>query len=481
MKIIPILFLLLNSVYCMDYKGNYFGFIPDLKAVVKEPEYHNLETECFKNIQFSLLDDVLNVELSGKKNFICSDTYMFSDHYRLFIKNFFLEGKHHIELKNMVTDEKKDIQYYGFNIFHFKNGLIGSLMDIYKTSKLFVGSEENIEKENIEFVKQMMDHEFVLWNKTIDIREEEIVSGDYISITRLDGLDPMIMWGTGSYSGHTGVALRINGTLYICESTDDNPFGKSYWPPPYGIIKTPYKTWIELAKKANYMVTILRLDPKYQAIFNNNINKALSFFNDVEGLPYGKHNFLYGWIDTTYNNYPNNLTHQFITNVASVASEYNFAKHDIDIFATEALNKRLSVVLGKKTNLTFQQIVNKTIDIDYPIYELMNIPENDNWIYSIGKSMVCNTFVTAMYKSVGIFSQIDDQIQATEFSPRDSYLVNIFDNNWLPKKCDNGNGLCQIMGKYKVILPGFNTIKMYQNMNDKCPSMAPKYLRPDNC
>jgi len=42
---------------------------------------------------------------------------------------------------------------------------------------------------------------------------------------RLDGLDPMIMYGTGSRSGHSVVALRFDGEPYIVESQD-----AWYWP-----------------------------------------------------------------------------------------------------------------------------------------------------------------------------------------------------------------------------------------------------------
>lgn len=37
--------------------------------------------------------------------------------------------------------------------------------------------------------------------------------------------DPMIMFGTGGHTGHSAIAVRENGQLYVCESTDANPFG----------------------------------------------------------------------------------------------------------------------------------------------------------------------------------------------------------------------------------------------------------------
>ena len=53
----------------------------------------------------------------------------------------------------------------------------------------------------------------------INVPASEIKSGDYLAILRLDGLDPLIMWGTGGHTGHTAVAVWFGDELYICEST----------------------------------------------------------------------------------------------------------------------------------------------------------------------------------------------------------------------------------------------------------------------
>jgi hypothetical protein len=38
-------------------------------------------------------------------------------------------------------------------------------------------------------------------------------------------------------TGHSAIAVWEGSTLYVCESTDKNPFGPIYWPPPYGVIR----------------------------------------------------------------------------------------------------------------------------------------------------------------------------------------------------------------------------------------------------
>ena len=56
--------------------------------------------------------------------------------------------------------------------------------------------------------------------------EHYVSSGDHFSIMRLDGLDPIIMLGSGSHAGHSVMALRMeDNNLYIVESQ-----GAWYWP-----------------------------------------------------------------------------------------------------------------------------------------------------------------------------------------------------------------------------------------------------------
>ena len=61
--------------------------------------------------------------------------------------------------------------------------------------------------------------------KKVEIDPDLIGSGDFFSILRLDGLDPIIMYGTGSHASHSTMALRFDGELYVVESQD-----AWYWP-----------------------------------------------------------------------------------------------------------------------------------------------------------------------------------------------------------------------------------------------------------
>lgn len=480
-----LLFILgiMNLLSAFAFSGNYFGFVPTLKTTLKNYNKNYIKLKCFDHVSIEFNSTHINIDANNKKSLFCYDTLLISNHHRYLIKNIFLPGITSLNINNLNYYESMDIQYYGWNVFYFKDGIFGSIYDIYKTYKLFKGSHQNMELENLNFIQEKLGYKYKLWEKKYYFNESEIKSGDYFSITRLDGLDPMIMWGTGSFSGHTGIALRIDGILYICESTDENPFGESYWPEPYGVIKTPYKKWIKQAEDAGYMVAILRLNSENQKIFDSNLQKVIKMFNSLEGLPYGKNNFLFGWIDHQTDNFPSNLSMPFLTNLAANLYNYSFAQKEIDTFLTQALNHRLNVIdIDKDKDYNFLGIIDETIKLNYSIYKLFTIPENDTWQYSEGKSYVCNTLVTLLYKVGGLFESIKNKIQVTEFSPRDSYMIKIFDNNkWYPDGCKNGNGFCQIMGKYKIVLPEFNTIEMYPNMNERCPSLPQKYFRPNNC
>ena len=78
----------------------------------------------------------------------------------------------------------------------------------------YVGSHvpPYMEKANIKFLHDAM-------GLTIEVRDEKyhkvnvspalIQSGDYFLIMRLDGLDPLIMYGTGARGAHCVMALRF--------------------------------------------------------------------------------------------------------------------------------------------------------------------------------------------------------------------------------------------------------------------------------
>merc|ERR1740117_2897921 len=93
----------------------------------------------------------------------------------------------------------------------------------------------------------------------VSIDEDMIQSGDYLSIFRLDGIDPLIMYATGGHAGHTTMALRFDGELYIVESQD-----AMHWP-IHRIQRNKFSEWIKMAETADYHISYLPLTDEKRA------------------------------------------------------------------------------------------------------------------------------------------------------------------------------------------------------------------------
>ena len=279
----------------------------------------------------------------------------------------------------------------------------------------------------------------------------------------------MIMIGTGSTIGHCAVASWIDGKLYVLESQDG-----WYWPYK-GIQKNEWKEWCRLAHIADFNVAVLPLSDEARAKFDE--KKALEwYFNGIEGLNYGYHNFLFSFIDTKDSNLPWILEHQHFEFIFTVLEKIS------EPLATKMLGEGVNMRLGTK-GLSLVQASAEAARRGMTFEELLAIPEQDGWEYSDGKNYVCSCFVVAFWKAGGLFGDLE--INATEFTPKDVYSLNFFNLKYnKPQVCQDSDPelpYCQIMGKIKVDLPGYGTIKPYSHMNERCPSLCPDFKRPDGC
>ena len=80
------------------------------------------------------------------------------------------------------------------------------------------------------------------------------------------------------------------------------------------------------------------LSPEARAKFNE--TAAQEFFNQTEGLAYGYHNFLFGWVDTPVDNWPPLIPSGFVPILFSLLEKVK--PKVADIFINQALNKRLN-------------------------------------------------------------------------------------------------------------------------------------------
>ncbi|MED6170165.1 hypothetical protein PIB30_028251 [Stylosanthes scabra] len=199
----------------------------------------------------------------------------------------------------------------------------------------------------------------------------------------------------------------------------------------------------------------------------------------MSGQPYGYHNMIFSWIDTVAENYPPPLDAHLVISIVSMWTRL-LPAYSANMW-NEALNKRLGT-----EGLDLHDIIVETEKRGIPFDQLLTIPEQDEWVYSDGKSTTCVAFILSMYKAAGIFGPISSSIQVTEFTIRDAYMLKIFEDNQtrLPIWCNNENDrlpFCQILGEYRMELPGYNTLEPYANMNENCPSLPPTYDRPSRC
>jgi len=371
----------------------------------------------------------------------------------------------------------------------FCEGSFAFLKSLFMSLKLYIGGlgtdpsswwrrpevPEYMEKANIDFIGRFANffpaHRGDAANKILDIDVNEIKTGDFIAIYRLDGLDPLIMMGTGSHLGHSAMACWIDGELHVIESQDG-----WYWP-KRGIQRNKWSTWIQWAHNADFNVAILPLKEEYRQKLD--VEKAFSWFtNGIEGLNYGYHNFLFSWIDTARENFPSVIEPEVLLPVFSLLEK--ISKPTFSTIMGEALNHRLET-----SGLSMSQVTAEAARRGIGFEQLLAMNEVEGWKYSDGQNYVCSCFVTAFLKAGGVFDGFE--IIPNEFTPKDVYQLSIWDRSYKdrrPQVCKDADPdleYCQVIGKYKVELDGYSTIDIYSHMNEKCPSQAPTFFRPNGC
>jgi hypothetical protein len=469
-------------------------FVPILRAKMKAVgEKYSFSSRCFaKNIvsfkEMSRDKIVLSLENSGKEDTWCSELFIFHTSDHNFLQFVVFEGYHEIVLKRITQDDKDEIKVNGIKLYGFCNGLVNTVKSLFQTLKAFYGGlgvdpnnsnprfrpniPKDMEKANLRILDLYSHFTPERRNNTIvNFDKKTIHSGDFLLINRMDGLDPLIMLGSGGRSGHSAVCSWIDDELYVLESQSG-----WYWPRD-GIQKNKWDDWVKWAHAADFNVVLLPIREEYRKKFNN--TKALEWYhNEVEGLNYGYHNFISTWIDTPDKNFPFITTSEIAEFIFSIVSKvYPPAS---DLIMTENVNIRL----GKK-GLTFQQAIAEGARQGKSLEEILAEPEPEGVEYSDGLNYVCSCFVVAFWKHGGMFGDLD--FSPNEFGPKDIYMLDIFDKNVVrPQECIDDNPdlpYCQVMGKFIIELePGrYSSITPYAHMNERCSSQAPDFIREEGC
>lgn len=486
-----------SSLNCDWGQGpNFFRMLPQFEgALMKGAPPVTFSGHCFRQMtaevnQFTDTSITVVLVAEDPLDLFCYDTFLVSTMNQHHFEPIFRRGTHTITFKSLNAVSVSDINAQGVRVFWFCDDIAYSVADLLMTAELFLGGFTThpdwpiigshttwyMEEANIKFLERSIGYTMEKRDvHRIYVNKTDIHTGDFLAITRLDGLDEIIMYGSGSHVGHSTVAFwsDIDGEmdLYVLESQ-----AGWYWPRD-GIQMNKFDQWIQWADDASFNIVVLPLKPEVRAAFNS--TSAFEWFKTVEGLPYGYHNFAYGWIDTANDNFPALLSGELLVVLMPIVEQL-IPSQFMSLFG-EGLNIRL----GTK-GLTMPELAQVAYSQGMTMQDVMAMVEVEGWEYSDGLSYVCSSFVLSFYKNAGILGDLT--VYGPEFTPRDVYSLSIFDTqSTLPQACliaDPTNTLpyCQILGNYRINLGSdYGSIDPYEHMDERCPSIAPEFYRPAGC
>ncbi|KAL6547212.1 hypothetical protein OROMI_022933 [Orobanche minor] len=439
---------------------------------------------------------VIHLSTAAAHSWTCMDLYVFATPYRVTWDYYFSARDHTLKLESW--EEPAELEYvkqHGISVFLMPSGMLGTFLSLVDVLPLFSNTGWG-QSANLAFLEKHMGATFEKrrqpWRATIN--PEDVHTGDFLAVSKIrgrwGGFETLEKWVTGAFAGHTSVCLKDeSGNLWVGESGHENEKVQNARP---GVLINivrfvgeeiiaviPWDEWWELALRdnSNPQVALLPLHPQVRARFNS--TAAWEYACQMAGKPYGYHNMIFSWIDTVADNYPPPLDAHLVISVMSMWTRMQPA------YAANMWNEALNMRLGTE-DLDLHGILAETERRGITFDQLLTIPEQDEWVYSDGKSTTCVAFILSMYKAAGVFGPISNSIQVTEFTIRDAYMLKIFENNMtrLPNWCNNDEDrlpFCQILGEYKMELPYYNTLEPYTSMNENCPSLPPTYERPVRC
>jgi hypothetical protein len=451
---------------------------------------------CFGKIYPSVVekDDGFEVTLHATeaKSWSCSEMVIVTTGKTSQLKFMMMQGHYGVWLdKYYMSDfEKEHVRKYGVRVLKPCSDLSAYPKELFNFLKMFLGgfgTSPNIPffgsktmdyqiDANRQLLMDYLGYDFPRREQIIDINidKNKIKSGDFLGLTRMDGLDQFINVVSGSRLGHTTIAMwdEKDGELYVTESQ-----AGWYWPRD-GIQRNKWEDWIKWAKNADMNIVLIPMKEEHRKNFD--IDLAWKRYYELEGYDYGFHNFLFSSVDTPDHSLPDILDVNFVTIIFSLMER--FLPSVIDTIIGEALNKRMGT-----ENLRIPELMEEMYKKDTTIGEVMAQVEREEWVYSNGPNYVCSCYVFTILKASGVFGDI--KFHSQEQSPKDLYSMDIWDFSGenIPEECKedtdkHGLKVCQLYGKLVLNLndnPGY--LKAYDNMGETCPSVGPDFERTPGC
>eukprot|EP00658_Telonema_sp_P-2_P021627 TRINITY_DN18619_c0_g1_i1.p1 TRINITY_DN18619_c0_g1~~TRINITY_DN18619_c0_g1_i1.p1 ORF type:complete len:595 (-),score=141.36 TRINITY_DN18619_c0_g1_i1:141-1925(-) len=495
----------------------YYGFIPEhVGEILPGGGPLSWSAPCFKESTAELSGPAsvgapltITLNLEKPTGLTCEDHYLFLTVSSWHHDSYLVHGKHTVEWHNLDALELEDVASSGIRVYRFRTAMPTVIADIYETAKLFIDADKKgvpgvpdaAAKSNLKFLQDYANFSYPPRSDSSASTvlgpdsNVTIASGDLLGIIRLDGLDPLIAWGTGSRLGHTTMALEIRGEMYVVESQAKS----NYWPKNF-VQRTPLAEWLTTAHAADYNVVLLPLSEENREKFD--VNACLKWFEaSAEGLLYGYPTLLSGWVDTADNNLPliaGGGTHNLLATAFALLDpllmKFVYKPTATDPSKFPSLPNIWSLTMAQRAgmpNITASTTVAEAYayaaSVNISLSELFALPEQDSWEYPAGpgyragKAMVCDVFVCNAWRAGGVLT---NDINCGEFTPFDLYEMKIFSDkprSELPAACltadpESENPYCQLMGKYRVDLTEqYNSVVPFDHMRENCPSQAPDY------
>lgn len=100
--------------------------------------------------------------------------------------------------------------------------------------------------------------------------------------------------------------------------------------------------------------------------------------------------------------------------VVSIVGNTSSVKDKVVVLSFHIVSNEALLVCNQ--DLDLHAIILETERRGMTFDQLLTMPEQDEWVYSDGKSTTCVAFVLEMYKEAGIFGPLANSIQVTEFT-----------------------------------------------------------------
>lgn len=215
---------------CKPDHPNFFKSFANSVAKVRQ-EFEKVETQsyCFSSVRFYWISDsdtqvTLYISSYNKQHPQCSDGYVITTGRTYHFAEVLTTGVHKVTFKNLSQFELDFIKFNGIQAFRFCDSMVNIIPDLVMTASLFIGGlglNPNIpffgshvpmymQELNVEFIKRANGYQWKKRNAPLFLKDyaaENFRSGDYLLITRFDGLDNIIHYGSGSHNGHSTMAL----------------------------------------------------------------------------------------------------------------------------------------------------------------------------------------------------------------------------------------------------------------------------------